>query len=386
MPASFTIAYLSAEDMPEIAAEWDRLFAADPESHFFLSRRFLEPIFAIHPQTGAFVCLKDDMPVGFFPVSVNTQWDNARSCFRTEYRMAGSKHWADYTGILIDPEVEDAVLDAYALHFRQTEWGHIRFKNLRMSERRQKRFFDHFEEEFYAITDREKIINGGTTNNLICPVITLPEDFDTYIGALSKNNRKSMRKFLRRVDDGEYAVRDGTVADLPEFERMWLEQWGTKSNGETLARKYANTVRIGLQQGTVHMPVLSEPDGRILGMICNFHDEVNRDIGCFVSARDGGAGSVPVALILHGHCIRRAIEQGYRTYDFLRGDEQYKFDMGAEPRVIRYPVLRRRSAAPVQALLSPLSARAVLMDIPELSGALKNPRVRAACAQLSGFF
>ena len=386
MPASLRIVFVPGRDIAGMAEAWDRLYAADPESHFFLSRGFLDPIFARFETTGAFVCLEGETPVGILPVSVETLWDEARECFRTEYRMAGSKHWADYSGILIDPAAEAAVIDAYARHFRQSPWGRIRFKNLRMSDRRQDRFFAQFEKSVFGVTERKKIINEGTTNNLVCPVIRLPESFDAYTSALSKNNRKNMRKHLRRVEEGEYGIRAGTAEDLADFERLWLAQWGKGSSGKSRARRYAETIRIGLAQGTVHLPVLSDREGHTLGMICNFHDPVRRDIGCFVSARAAEAGSVPVALILHGHCIRRAIDEGYATYDFLRGDEPYKFDMGAEARAIRYPVLRRRTAAPAEDLLSPLSAQAVLRDLPDLAGTADAGRIRTACAQLARFF
>jgi hypothetical protein len=47
--------------------------------------------------------------------------------------------------------------------------------------------------------------------------------------------------------------------------------------------------------------------------------------------------------------IRRAIERGYRAFDFLRGDESYKARLGARPRpTIEYRVVPRRPVAQIR--------------------------------------
>jgi hypothetical protein len=385
MTQRFIIRFLPASDAQSIEAQWDRLYENDPEANFFLTRDFLTPVFSRYPEAGAFGCFRDDELVGLLPTITETVWDRRKSCYRTEFRMAGAKHWADYCGFLIDQRFANEVLDSFAWHFMNSGWARIRFRNLKMSKDRQNRFFSHFDQNIFGVRDVQKMINGGTTNNLICPVIELPDNFDSFVDALSKNNRKKMRKHLRRVQEGEYRIHLGTKDNLGDFERMWISQWSAKPDAAKLARRYALIIKAGLENGTVRMPILSDSQGHILGLICNFHDEVRKDIGVYVSARDSDAGSIPIALILHGDAIRSAIAEGYQTYDFLRGDEQYKFDMGAEPQFIRYCVLRRRSGAPISDLMSRLSCRGVLREIPKLTGSEDAGRLNAACMQLSQF-
>ena len=37
-------------------------------------------------------------------------------------------------------------------------------------------------------------------------------------------------------------------------------------------------------------------------------------------------------LLLKAYLIKKAIEEKYQIFDFLRGDERYKFNLGAEKR------------------------------------------------------
>ncbi len=63
--------------------------------------------------------------------------------------------------------------------------------------------------------------------------------------------------------------------------------------------------------------------------------------------------------MLHGHCIRRAIEQGFKTYDFLRGNEPYKYFFGPEEHKLSCTLFRTRSGDNLGGKLHPRSIRFV---------------------------
>ena len=50
------------------------------------------------------------------------------------------------------------------------------------------------------------------------------------------------------------------------------------------------------------------------------------------TAYDPAASSLSPGVVLLYALIRGCIRRGLRTFDFLKGDEPYKFRMGAEPR------------------------------------------------------
>ena len=49
------------------------------------------------------------------------------------------------------------------------------------------------------------------------------------------------------------------------------------------------------------------------------------------SGHDAGEhGNLSPGIVLLGRLIEYAIEKGYREFDFLRGNEAYKYDMGGK--------------------------------------------------------
>jgi CelD/BcsL family acetyltransferase involved in cellulose biosynthesis len=48
-----------------------------------------------------------------------------------------------------------------------------------------------------------------------------------------------------------------------------------------------------------------------------------------------------VGLLNKALCIREAIEEGRRAFDFLRGSERYKYDLGGTDRLLYRIAVRR---------------------------------------------
>ena len=60
------------------------------------------------------------------------------------------------------------------------------------------------------------------------------------------------------------------------------------------------------------------------------------------AAYDLALAPLSVGIACHAYAIRSAIDEGLRTYDLLRGDEPYKYDLGATDRWL----LRLEAARP----------------------------------------
>jgi CelD/BcsL family acetyltransferase involved in cellulose biosynthesis len=55
-------------------------------------------------------------------------------------------------------------------------------------------------------------------------------------------------------------------------------------------------------------------------------------IALYNAAYDPGLAALSVGIVAHAYAIRDAIAEGLDTYDLLRGDEPYKYDLGADDR------------------------------------------------------
>lgn len=62
-----------------------------------------------------------------------------------------------------------------------------------------------------------------------------------------------------------------------------------------------------------------------------------------IAGRDQSFNEPSPGLLLHARSIRMSIARGIKTYDFLRGNEPYKYSFGARDRKVRSLVITRRS-------------------------------------------
>ena len=82
------------------------------------------------------------------------------------------------------------------------------------------------------------------------------------------------------------------------------------------------------------MPVLWQGD-RAICVFAFLIDDRKKTYNFYIGGRDESVKGPPVGLVLHAYAIRHAIANGIAKYDFLRGNEPYKYSFGCEERHIR---------------------------------------------------
>jgi CelD/BcsL family acetyltransferase involved in cellulose biosynthesis len=173
-----------------------------------------------------------------------------------------------------------------------------------------------------------------------CWRLNLPAAWTDYLSMLSKGHRKQLRRLQRKVLDTGRAVlhtvdcRDdlpraaGILVDLHQRRRQALGQPGCFASPRFAAFHRDVMPRL-LANGQLQLHWL-ELDGRPVAA------EYHLSAGGIVYAYQAGIepdslADEPGRLITMA-TLRRAIEQGCRAIDFLRGDEPYKAHFRAMPR------------------------------------------------------
>jgi hypothetical protein len=339
-------------ELQRFSTAWNRVYRVDPEAQFFLSWPWLSGVLERCPKEWLVLVASsiDGTTVGFLPLRVKTIWSKSHQQIRNELHFAGRLFWADYGGILCHPEHEETVLPAFAAYLKQMHWSHLYLKGFRVSERRFALFMEPFVDERLIIESLTSTINDNETDNLVCPFIDLPDTFATYLTErLSSNTRQKINRFLRKLDSSsDYQITITSAAtrsrDVQILQVLWSKMWGERKGNETarLAEQYGVIVRCGLEDELVHLCVLWHEETPI-GILASFVDWEKSRLLFFVSGRDENFRDFPVGLVLHAWNIRWAIENGIRTYDFLRGNEPYKYSLGATDVRLRYPLIRTKS-------------------------------------------
>lgn len=333
-----------------VKRNWNSVYAADPDANLFLSWDWMSKW--LQEDMGNWLILaaklgsgKSDY-VAFFPLRLKARASKSGG-FYTELLMAGG-NFADYTGAIFRPEHADAAIEAFARHIKSMHWGLVRFGRLRMSEERHARLVRQFPPAKFEILLNYPMIDSSGVDNSICPYVPLPGSWESYLCRLSANTRQQLRRQLRKVDqDPELRItrtnRDNLQGSIEILVEFWTHRWAERKGKEL--GNMREVLRVMLRHyfdlGILYMPVLWQGE-RPIGVHASLIDAEKRAMHFFVGARDDNFANPKPGLILHANSIRYAIESGLTTYDFMRGNESYKYSFGAIERRIHNTIIRAK--------------------------------------------
>ena len=331
-------------EIVRLRERWDQLYESDSEAHYFLSWAFIST-YMQRFEGASFVLAARAGPEGspyvaFLPLRLRTRLDKRTGRVHNEINMAGS-YAADYTGILCAPEHASRAVAALAKHLKTMNWTKLHLENLRMSERRLRLFLNALMDDRFTTQKQRRVNEVDGTDNTICPYIDLPDSWDRYLStSVSSNTRQKLRRLLRTVESSdEFRI---TAADASTVKRdieillgFWRAKWSTRKGQRipTLLKSNRMLFESAFASDVLFLAILWHRD-RPLGALAFFVDKVKRTMLFHMAGRDETSDLIPSGLVLHAYCIRRAIELGFRTYDFLRGNEAYKYSFGSRDTVI----------------------------------------------------
>jgi len=179
----------------------------------------------------------------------------------------------------------------------------------------------------------------------ICPRLKLPATWEAYLGALSPTRRQTLRRKERNLHrDHAVTLTDYSEDRLAEgwdhLMRLHEQRWqgagafhDRRVEGLQLgfAREMARRGQLWLST----LDVDGEPAAAWYGFSC--HDTVY----FYQSGRAARWEAESVGLVLMGLMIRRAIAQGFRWFDLLRGEDPYKRQWAETQRITTEVVIFR---------------------------------------------
>ena len=165
------------------------------------------------------------------------------------------------------------------------------------------------------------------------PRMELPGSFDAYVQGLGKKERHELRRKLRRLETGRrvafrFAEERERGAVLDRFVALHRRSRGEKAEFMTpdIERFFREAAETLAAQGWLRLGVLNV-DGEDAAVLFGFAYEGT--LALYNAAYDPDLATLSVGIACAAYAIRAAIGEGLHTYDFLRGDEPYKYDLGA---------------------------------------------------------
>lgn len=170
-----------------------------------------------------------------------------------------------------------------------------------------------------------------------CPVLPLPATWDEYLGRLPAKDRHELRRKLRRLErelPGATVRSYASAGGLDEAMKAFLTLHRKSKPGkarfmdgrmEEFFRAVAGALA---REGWLRLWFL-EHEERPLAAYLTY--EYAGSVGLYNSGFDPAHAALSPGIVLLSHVIKDAIARGFRRFDFLRGEEPYKYAFGAVP-------------------------------------------------------
>lgn len=185
---------------------------------------------------------------------------------------------------------------------------------------------------------------SAVTNH--APVIHLPGDWETYLANLAKKQRHEIRRKMRRLEEAAvpskwYFVEDENklddainefitlMAQDPEKEAFLTKEMVTAMSG---------TIKTAFAHGYLQLSFL-EINGQKAAAYLNF--DYDNHLWIYNSGMNREYFSYSAGWVLLGYLLRWANENGRSKFDFMRGDEDYKYRFGAKDRFVQRVTISR---------------------------------------------
>jgi CelD/BcsL family acetyltransferase involved in cellulose biosynthesis len=161
----------------------------------------------------------------------------------------------------------------------------------------------------------------------------LPADFEAYLESLDKKQRHEVRRKMRRIGAAGEVTYD-LVADaaampglLENFFKMFTESRDDKADFMTgdMERFFRALVAALAQEEILKIGVLRLDGKDVASVICFDQDGTRYLYNC---GYDPAYTAVSAGQISKVMAIRDAIENGFKMFDFLKGQETYKHHLG----------------------------------------------------------
>lgn len=325
------------DEFDALREAWDAAAAADPHANVFVSWPWLRGWFEHCPHNWLVLAARPDSQspyVGFLPLGI----DPTPAWFRVDRQITlrlGAFPTADYTGFVCRPEHKRHALSAFA-GYVQNELDWDRFEMREVSDPALGQWLQAIDPDQFDV---------GSSRATPCPQIDLPDDWEKYLRqCVSPATRKTLRRRLRGLEELEgFRITDASDENIHDqissLLGLWTKRWPGRAKVQELDC-WRSILTHCHDAGSLWLRVLwrdRTPIAAAAGFIdlphlrfCGYILGVNPDF------RDFSAGTAMIA-----HAIRDSIARGLKHFDFLRGDESYKYSFGATDRFNQNVIITR---------------------------------------------
>ncbi len=178
-----------------------------------------------------------------------------------------------------------------------------------------------------------KDLGGKAEEMEVSPCIDLPKTWDEYLSTLDRHDRHEIRRKMRKaMDEGVIKVCDEIYTEnINDFFQLMVASDENKRNflSENMKKFLSEMIILLGPKKLLNFCFLRYNNENIASTLFMYQ---KNDVLLYNSGFDPKYSFLSPGLILNVYAIKEAIEDGKRRFDFLRGGEKYKYDLGGVKR------------------------------------------------------
>jgi CelD/BcsL family acetyltransferase involved in cellulose biosynthesis len=334
------IAYDQSSLFDELKPEWNDLLQRSSSNRIFSTWEWNATWWqAFEPGALWVIACRDDSGklVGLAPWFIEQHPEKGRVVC-----TIGCREVTDYLDIIADRDYTGPVLGALAAYLVQYRASYDQIELCNIPE-------DSISYQNFPACLRQHGFEVTLTHEDVCPIIQLPATWDEYLNSLDKKNRHEIRRKMRRAEgeggDTQWYIvgqSDNIDEKIEEFLKMMAASDPAKTvflsdlKNVTFFKRIASVLHA---RGWLQLAFLTV-DNRDAAAYLNF------DYDGKILVYNSGLypeeyGHLSPGIVLLANIIQHAIDTGHTVFDFLQGDEIYKYRMGGQDTHVHDLVAKR---------------------------------------------
>ena len=176
-------------------------------------------------------------------------------------------------------------------------------------------------------------------NEDVSPFLVLPNSWEEYLSSLRKKHRHELRRKIRRLEEtveftsGDIYDSDEIYNNLDEF--IYLLKISSKEKENFMnenREKFFKELILNLSKENKIIYSYLKVENKTVSSSISFYLNDTRYL--YNSGFDPKYNYLSVGLLNHAFAIQRSISKRFNIFDFMRGNERYKYELGGIDKLI----------------------------------------------------
>jgi CelD/BcsL family acetyltransferase involved in cellulose biosynthesis len=243
-------------------------------------------------------------------------------------RFVGSIEITDYLGFIVKPEYIDQFIQGVFQTLSNEKWQSMALQNI----------FD--DAPFIPEIETAALALGWHFNHEpleVAPSVTLEGDWEAYLSTVKKKQRHEIRRKMRRAETAEQQVQFRLITEEAEIPQAMQNMFTLMRNDDDKVKfltpqmeEFFLKVALWAHQEKMLNLAFLEIGGQPAA--CNFSFDYDNQVWLYNSGISTEYNELSPGWVILGNLIQWCTENGKTRFDFMRGDEEYKYRFGAENR------------------------------------------------------